>query len=644
MRKAEWEYINNTITQGLQTNNSKPFWKYIKSRKQDNIGVAPLKKNGSLVCDSKEKAEILLDQFQSVFTRDGGSAPPHLDPPQHPIISDININTAGVCKLLKAINPHKVCGPDQIPNVILKNCADTLAPALRDIFQRSLDTSVLPSDWRTANVSAVFKKGDKHLPENYRPISLTSVPCKIVEHIIYRHLMTYLEEHNILTDLNHGFRAGFSCETQLLTTNHDLFSSFDTGTQTDMAVLDFSKAFDTVPHSKLLKKLSHYGIGGTILEWLKKFLTGRTMKVVFDGKMSREIPVDSGVPQGAVLGPLLFLCHINDLPTSVKSQVRLFADDCLLYRKIQTFNDHILLQKDLTQLGKWANTWGMNFNTNKCHIISINNKTKFFYSLNNETLEYVTTNPYLGITISNDLKWHSHISKITKKANSTLGFLRRNIRRCPINSKRTAYIALVRAVLEYRAILWDPYHRGDIDKLEQIQHRAARFITGDYRSRHPGSVTTLLTNLNLDTLDNRRRDQRLKFMYRTDRGYIPALPTDTFFRPQKTNKRHIKPKHFPDHVSSNFVQQLTTNNTRCFIVPTAYTEQFKNSFFCKNNSRLEPTKRVAGPGWNHNWFQSPDLRLKHSITCAHTPVIYNSHYWLLYDVSHSDSDSDSDAL
>ena len=139
----------------------------------------------------------------------------------------------------------------------------------------------------------------------------------------------------------------------------------------------------------------------------------------------------------------------------------------------------------------------------------------------------------------------------------------------------------MRAVLEYGAIVWDPYHRGNIDKLEQIQHRAARFITGDYRSRHPGSVTTMLTNLNLDTLDNRRRDQRLKFMFRTVRGSIPALPTETFFRPQKTNKRHIKPKHFPDHVSSNFVQQLTTNNTRCFIVPTAHTEQFKNSFFVK---------------------------------------------------------------
>ena len=151
-------------------------------------------------------------------------------------------------------------------------------------------------------------------------------------------------------------------------------------------------------------------------------------------------------------------------------------------------------------------------------------------------MEYVTTNPYLGITLSDDLKWHSHSSAINKKANSILGFLRRNICRCLLNSKRTAYIALVRAVLEYGAIVLDPYHRGDIDKLEKIQHRAARFVIGDYRSRHPGSVTTMITNLNLDTLEHRRRDQRLTFIYRTIKGSIPALPTETLFQPQKKNK------------------------------------------------------------------------------------------------------------
>ena len=157
---------------------------------------------------------------------------------------------------------------------------------------------------------------------------------------------------------------------------HNLFSSFDTGTQTDMAMLDFSNVLDTVPLSKLLKQLSHYGIGGTIFEWLNTFLTGRTMKVVLDGNMSREIPFDYGIPHGTVLGLLLFPCHINDLTTSVKFQVYLFADDCLLYRKMQIFNDHILLQNDLTQLEKWANTWGMNFNTNECHIVNNSSTAK----------------------------------------------------------------------------------------------------------------------------------------------------------------------------------------------------------------------------------------------------------------------------
>ena len=487
----------------------------------------------------------------------------------------------GVCKLLKSIKPHKACGPDQIPNAVLKNCADTLSPARRDSFQRSIDTGNLPSDWRTANVSPVFKKGDKHLPENYCPISMTSVPCKILEHIIYRHIMTYLEEHNILTHLNHGFRAGFSCETKLLTTTHDLFSSFDSGTQVDIAILDFSKASDTVPHTKLLHKLSHYGVTGTTLKWLENFLTDRSMKVVLDGETSREVPVKSGVPQGTVLAPLLFLCHINDLPASVKSKVRLFADDSLLYRKIKTFNDHIALQHNLKQLQKWAKDWGMNFNTNKCYILSVKHKTDYFYTLNNITLERVNCNPYLGISISDDLKWHSHIATTTKKANSTLGFLRRNIRHCPINNKRTAYIALVRAALEYGAIVWDPYHQGDIDKLERIQHRAARFITGDYHSRHEGSMTNILIDLKLNTLQSRRRDLRLKYMYKIAEGSIPAIPAETYFRPQKINKRRIQPKHFPDHVSSNFVQHLTTNNTRCYIVPASHTDQFKNSYFVK---------------------------------------------------------------
>ena len=256
--------------------------------------------------------------------------------------------------MLRDINVSKASGPDNIHNRVLKECADNLAPGLSLIFQRSLDTGILPDPWLNANISCVYKKGDKHLTENYRPISLTSVISKLLEHIICRNLLDHLEKNNILTRLNHGFRSGHSCETQLLLTSNDLLKSYDAGTQVDIGILDFSEAFDTVPHDKLLYKLDRYGIKGSLHAWLTSFLTHRHMRVVLEGVPSEETPVISGVPQGTVLGPLLFLCHINDLPDRVKSQVRLFADECLIYREIKTPQDHIILQQDLYSLESWA--------------------------------------------------------------------------------------------------------------------------------------------------------------------------------------------------------------------------------------------------------------------------------------------------
>ena len=189
------------------------------------------------------------------------------------------------------------------------------------------------------NIAHVFKKGEKHLPENYRPVSLTCVASKLLEHIICRHLLDHLYKHNALTSLNHGFCGGYSCETQLVVTAHDLLESFDSDTQVDVLVLDFSKAFDTVPHQKLLSKLEAYDIHEPILHWIANFLTQRKMNVVIEAESSHEVDVESGVPQGTVLGPLLFLCQINDKPECVQSQIRLFANDCLLYRPIRNFGD-----------------------------------------------------------------------------------------------------------------------------------------------------------------------------------------------------------------------------------------------------------------------------------------------------------------
>ena len=226
----------------------------------------------------------------------------------------------------------------------------------------------------------------------------------MLEHIVCHHLHAHFEKNNILTDVNHGFRKGFSCETQLTITVDDLARNSDEGSQTDVAILDFSKAFDTVPHSKLLQKLEAYGIRGNLQNWIRSFLCNRYMKVVVDGEKSDETKVLAGVPQGSVLGPLLFLVHINDLPECVTSSVRLFADDCLLYRKVKSSKDQEILQEDLKKLEIWASNWGMKFNAKKCYILSITNRGKHkFYELNSYILKHVENNPYLGLILSSDL-------------------------------------------------------------------------------------------------------------------------------------------------------------------------------------------------------------------------------------------------
>ena len=395
-RKAETDYVNTKILNGLENNDTKPFWTYVKAKKRDNVGVAPIFEHGSLVVQSSAKAEAILRQFVSVFTPVTDDALPPVRNRCVNALESIIVTEEGVLKLLQNINVNKAIGPDKIPNQALKECAQELAPAVRCLFQLSLESGTLPDDWTNANVSPIFKKGDRHRAENYRPVSLTSVTSKLLEHIVCRAIMHHLEENDILTSKNHGFRSGFSCETQLVATMDELSSSYDQGKQVDIAILDFSKAFDTVPHKKLLHKLDNYGIRGPLHSWTESFLCDRHMKVMIDGETSQEAKVTSGVPQGTVLGPILFLCHINDLPEAVSSSVRLFADDCLLYRIIESIQDHVKLQEDLKALENWALINGMSFNAKKCYILSIKSKSSHFYQLDNTILKEVPANPYLG--------------------------------------------------------------------------------------------------------------------------------------------------------------------------------------------------------------------------------------------------------
>ena len=242
--------------------------------------------------------------------------------------------------------------------------------------------------------------------------------------------MEHLQKNHILTDQQHGFRHGFSCQTQLVALVEDLLHNMDNRCQIDLIFLDFAKAFDRVPHQRLLSKLSTYGIAGNILQWIRAWLTQRSQQVVLDGSCSASAPVKSGVPQGTVMGPIMFLIYINDIVDNISSPIRLFADDCLLYRVIQSETDTADLQSDLDTLAHWSHIWQMEFNISKCIVINCTRAHTVIsntYVLQGQTLQSKLDHPYLGLTISNTMQWSHHITNISNKASKVLNFLRRNL-------------------------------------------------------------------------------------------------------------------------------------------------------------------------------------------------------------------------
>ena len=319
----------------------------------DSKGSAPLKQNGQLYTKTTDKANILNQKFQSVFipktplnlsqlsimavhdyVGDGLLYPSQIPSetlssvPQMP---NITVSLNGILKLLKDLNPNKAAGPDQLKPLVLQRLCEVIAPVLHVIYQKSLDTGRVPIDWSIAYVCPLFKKGDTSLASNYRPISLTSILCKVLEHIVTTNVVSHMDQCNLLYDLQHGFRSKRSCETQLVTLIEELMRNPLAGSQTDIVMLNFSKAFDKVNHQKLLLKLNRYGDRGPSLKWIHAFLSGRTQIVVLENEKSETVSVTSGVHQGSVLGPILFLIDTNDLPDRTRSKVRLFAYDMAIY-------------------------------------------------------------------------------------------------------------------------------------------------------------------------------------------------------------------------------------------------------------------------------------------------------------------------
>ena len=411
--------------------------------------------------DNKSKAVLLNDYFCAQATTptppEGFCLPPLHFKTQSRLTS-ISFTPQEVCTVLKNLDTTKAVGPDKISNRILRNLAQFICYPLCLIFNSSLSSGLFPSSWKLANVSPIHKKNDRQNKSNYRPISLLSCIAKVFERLVFNVLFNYCKINNLLTERNSGFKPLDSTVNQLISLVNMIYKGLDDEKEICMIFLDISKAFDKVFHNGLLFKLEQFGIGGTLLKWFKSYLTNRQQRVIIGGENSDFKSLNAGVPQGSVLGPLLFLIFINDICDSLESDPFLFADDTSLGKLItDPINTFSLLNRDLQTISTWAQQWLVTFNGDKTeYMIFSYKRTETIYPpllFNGIQIKKVNEHTHLGLTLTTNMSWASHVRQITTKAHSRIDMLKRIKNKIPRHTMITLYKSMVRPVLEYASPL-----------------------------------------------------------------------------------------------------------------------------------------------------------------------------------------------
>lgn len=397
------------------------------------------------------------------------------------------------------------------------------------IFQKSLNEGVLPSDWLRACITAIHKKGEKGIADNYRPVSMTSIICKLMESIVRDKLVEHMIKNDIFSKNQHGFVPLRDCMTNLLICMEKWSEFLEMGESVDVIYTDFAKAFDSVPHQRLIRKLENIGVTGNTLAWIKSFLSNRLQCVRIDDEFSSWRDVISGIPQGSVLGPILFVIFINDMPDMVKNLCQLFADDAKLFCNVHVREEenNKSLQTDVNALEAWSTTWQLPFNIGKCKCLHIGNCNPCWrYKMGGVLLEDVEEEKDLGVLIDNDLKFHRQTASAVKKANSALGLIKKSFAFLDDEIMSLLFKSLVRPHLEYGNVIWGPFYKGDSEKVERIQRRATKVPPG-LRSLPYGER---LRRLKLPSLQHRRRRGDMIMTYKIVTGKV-NLDKNDFFSP-----------------------------------------------------------------------------------------------------------------
>ena len=598
-RNFEKHIVNDIKT------NTKGFWSYVREQTNSRTKMADLKdRHGNLITDNKQKANLLNDFFASVFVNEPPGPLPIFDIRYNGTVtpvSKLTVDKSTVLKQLKGLNVFKSMGPDGCHPRILKEAAEELCEPLCILMNKTFEEQCIPAFWKQANVSALFKnKGERTDPSNYRPVSLTCIPCKLCEKTVREVLMKHMNDNNLFSDCQYGFREKRSCILQLLDVLDDLTSAYDESKQTDVIYIDIKKAFDSIPHRRLLLKLQAYGFGDEILCWIEDFLKGRKQKVNVNGEFSEWQPITSGIPQGSVLGPVLFIIYINDLPDKLKSMCKIFADDSKIYRSIQDEVDQDIIQEDLFEICDWTDIWLLRISIPKCKAIQYGYiRYENVYQLRDQDnivldIPAAEEEKDLGITFEKSLKFDKHVLNVVNRCKKLTGLIKRTFRYMDKKLFLQLFKTLIRSIVDYGIVVWYPSTRKNIQLIENIQKRATKIVPElkdlPYEQR--------LRMLNLPTLLYRRQRFDLIQIFKIINGF-DNIDTDKFFTFNDNNTRGHLFRLEKHHVRKSL--RLNSFPTRCINEWNNLPEEI----VCKTS--IDGFKIALDKLWHHKRFDTSTI-------------------------------------
>ena len=508
--------------------NPKYFFSYAKQFAVTKSKIGPLLNNSNEYTSSSQvMANILSKQYSSVFSAPLPSSPVLNveEKDDIPTLTDIIFAEQDIIDAIDELSNTSSSGPDGLAAVFLKKCKTSIAKPLFSLWRDCLDKGITPAKLKEAHIIPIHKGGHQGVAANYRPIALTSHLVKIFEKVIRNKIVEFFQDNDLFNNTQHGFTIGRSCLSQLLAYHDRVLSIIENGLNVDTVYLDFAKAFDKVDHQIVLKKLSILGVRGKMLSWIESFLTSRTQSVVVNGVLSEPAPVTSGVPQGSVIGPLLFLVLISDIDANIAlSFLSSFADDTRLSRAVAGVSDASALQTDMEAVYQWAADNNMTFNDLKFEMLrfgpdSTLKLTTNYTSPKGTIIDSKDHVKDLGVMMSADGSFTAHINKICQSARNMCAWILRTFKSRSSELMLTTWKSLVLPILDYCSQLWCPQKRGEIQQIEELQKSFTRKIPGhgrkDYWDR--------LQSLHMYSLERRRERYRIIYVWKILENMVPNL-------------------------------------------------------------------------------------------------------------------------